>query len=145
MATPDPYVLYTAIRARLTGITNLGGNIFDGYVPTTIPKDPSGFIRPYVVIFAGTGTDLEAERDSTGQVDMGVLDWPFQTTVAAADALSCMRLAHDVRLALANLPVQAGFVKPDGYSATGGDRPLLDNQVTPARFYMPLMWRLTTT
>jgi hypothetical protein len=145
MATPDPYLLYVPIRARLAVITGLGGNIYDGFVPTTIPKDSSGFIRPYVVIFAGTGTDLPAERDSTGLVDMDVLDWPFQTTVAAADALSCMRLAHDVRLALTNLPVQAGFVKPDGYSATGGDRPLLDNQVTPARFYMPLMWRLTTT
>lgn len=145
MATPDPYLLYVKIRTQINAITKLGGNIFDGFVPTTLPKDASGYIKPYVVIFAGTGSDIAAERDSTGQVDMDVLDWPFQTTVAAADALSCMRLAHDVRLALTNLPVQAGFVKPDGYSATGGDRPLLDNQVTPARFYMPLMWRLTTT
>lgn len=144
MAPPDPYLLYIQIRDRLETIPGLSG-IYDGYVPTTIPKDASGYIRPYVVIFAGTGTDLVAERDMTGLVDMGLLDWPFQTTVAAADALSCMRLARDVRLTLANLPVQAGFVKPDGYSEIGGDRPLLDNQVTPARFYMPLMWRLTTT
>lgn len=145
MATPDPYLLYVKVRTQINAITKLGGNIFDGLVPTTLPKDANGYVKPYVVVFAGTGADLEAERSYTREVDMDVLDWPFQTTVAAADSISCMRLAHDVRLALTNLPVQSGFVKPDGYSLTGADKPQLDNQVTPARFYMPLQWRLTTT
>lgn len=145
MATPDPYILYVSVRTQINAIAKLGGNIFDGVVPTTLPKDANGFIKPYVVVFAGTGTDIESERDLTGKVDMDILDWPFQTTVVAADAISCMRLAHDVRLALSNLTVLAGRVKPDAYSTTGNDKPQLDNQVTPARFFMPLMWRLTTT
>ena len=141
----DPYVLYVKIRTQINGLTKLGGNIYDGFVPTTLPKDANGYIKPYVVIFAGTGTDLEAERSLSGKVDTDVLDWPFQTTIAAADSISCMRLANDVRLSLVNLPVLGGFVQPDGYSVTGQQVPQLDNAVTPARFFLPQQWRLTTT
>jgi hypothetical protein len=141
----DPYVLYIKARDRLGTITKLGGNIYDGVVPTSLPKDVNGYIKPYVVIFAGTGGDLLGETSYTQETDMDVLSWPFQTTVVAADVISCMRLGHDVRIALTNHPVLGGFIRPDGYSETGALLPQRDDQVTPARFFLPLQWRITTT
>jgi hypothetical protein len=137
---PDPIVLYAGIRAPLTALP--GVSVFDGQVPAKVPADSAGFVLPYVAIYAGAGNDLEAERDSTGLVDTGVLDMPFQTTCVGASALTCLAVARDVRRALANHPVGAGFIKPAGFDT---QVPIPDNQVTPARFYLPLQWRLTTT
>lgn len=144
MAAPNPSILFAQARTAISVVAGLWpGNVFDTQVPTTLPQDTSGAIRPYVVMFGGVGSDLLQERDSTGLVDMDILDFPFQTTCVGPTAGHARDVAHAVKLALTNMPIQAGFVKPDpqGFRI---DNPLPDNQVTPARFYMPLMWRLTT-
>lgn len=141
---PDPYILYAKIRQHINGLAQLSGRIWDGYVPEKIPTDASGFILPYVVLFAGAGTDLPAERDLSALVDTEALDWRIQTTVAAADALICVQVAHYVRLALTNLPVGTAWLMPDDTAITQ-PVPLLDPSVSPSRFFLPLPWRLITT
>lgn len=144
MAAPSPAILFSHAR---TGITNLAGlwpgNVFDTQVPEKLSQDASGFIRPYVVMFAGTNADLPQERSLTMLADLDVADFRFQTNCVGPTGNHARALAHQVQMALTNLPIGAGFVKPDpdGFRADV----LADNQVTPARFYMPLMWRLTTT
>lgn len=141
MTTPNPAILYVKIRTQIQGLAGL--TVFDGQVPSKVPTDAGGYILPYVAIFAGIGEDLPEERSLTQLVDMDVLDWRFQTTCVGASANIAMSVAHSVRLALSNLPVGGGFVKPDTDGFTAGV-PLSDNQVTPARFFLPLMWRLIT-
>lgn len=145
MAAPNPSILFALAKSRIVDVAGLWpGNVFDTQVPTTIPKDASGNVRPYVVLFGGVGTDLPEERDATGLADVGLLDFPFQTTCVGPTPGHARDVAYSVKQALTNMPIGAGFVKPDpqGFRV---DNPLADNQVTPARFYMPLMWRLTTT
>lgn len=145
MAAPSPSVLFAQARTGITNVAGLWpGNVFDTQVPATLPKDANGYIRPYVVMFAGAGADLPEERSLTMLADLDVMDFPFQTTCVGPTAAHARDLAYAVRLALTNLPIGSGFVKPDPFGARV-DSPLADNQVTPARFFMPQMWRLTTT
>jgi hypothetical protein len=145
VAAPSPALLFAQARTGITQVAGLWpGNVFDTQVPTTLPKDASGAIRPYVVMFASPGMDLPEERDATGLAGMDVIDFTFQTSCVGPTAAHARDVAHAVRLALTNLPIGAGFVKPDPFGIRV-DNPLADNQVVPARFYMPLMWRLTTT
>lgn len=145
MAAPSPAFLFAQARTGITQVAGLWpGNVFDTQVPTTLPKDASGAIRPYVVMFASPGMDLPEERSLTMLADLDVIDFTFQTTCVGPTAAHARDVAHAVRLALTNLPIGAGFVKPDPFGIRV-DNPLADNQVVPARFYMPLMWRLTTT
>lgn len=144
MAAPNSGALFTLIKARLDAVPGIWpGNVYDSQVPTTLPKDASGFIRPYVVIFAGTANDIPEERDLTNLADLGISDFRFQTNCAGPTGTHARDLADVVRAALTNLPLGAGFIKPDPDGFRTNVLP--DNQVTPARFYMPLMWRLTTT
>jgi hypothetical protein len=144
MAAPSSGFLIERIKTQLATVPGLfPGNVFDSQVPTTLPKDSAGFIRPYVVIFAGTATDIPEERDLTNLADMSVSDFRFQTNCVGPTGSHARDLADAIRLALTNLPVGGGFIKPDPDSFRTDVLP--DNQVIPARFYMPLMWRLTTT
>jgi hypothetical protein len=143
MAAPSGAFLFARVQSQIQGLAHLWpGNVFDTNVPTTLPKDPSGYIRPYVVIFAGAPTDLPGERDLTMLTDVDISDFRFQTNCTGPTGNHSRALADQVRLALTNLPIGAGFIKPDpdGFRTDV----IADNQVTPARFYMPLMWRLTT-
>lgn len=145
MAAPSPAVLFAKARQGIEQVAHLWpGNVFDTQVPKTLPQDVNGYIRPYVVMFAGAGMDLPDERSLTLLADLDVIDFPFQTTCVGPTAAHARDLAYSVRLALTNLPIGSGFVKPDPFGVRV-DNPLADNQVTPARFFMPLMWRLTTT
>lgn len=140
---PSSGYLFAQIKARLDALPGLfPGNVFDSQVPSTLPKDGAGFIRPYVVIFAGTATDIPEERDLTNLADVGISDFRFQTNCVGATGSHARDVADAVRLAITNLPIGAGFIKPDPDSFRTDVLP--DNQVIPARFYMPLMWRLTT-
>lgn len=143
MAAPSGAFLFARVKTQIQGLAHLWpGNVFDTQVPTTLPKDPSGYIRPYVLIFAGAPTDLPEERDLTQLTDMDISDFRFQTNCAGPTGGHARDLADQVRLALTNYPIGAGFIKPDPDSFRADV--IADNQVTPARFYMPLMWRLTT-
>lgn len=138
----DPIFLLSKVRTAIKGISHLPeGSIYDGYVPDKVAEDANGFVKPYVAIYAGIGGDSPEERSLSKLVDLEDLNWSFQTTCVAATHDDCLRLTHQVRLALTNLPVLGGFVKPDGFNIM---QPLLDDQVTPARFFLPPQWRLIT-
>lgn len=144
MAAPSPAFLFARVQTQIQGLAHLHpGNVFDTHVPKELAVDANGFIRPYVVMFAGGVNDLPQERDLTQMPDMNIADFRFQTSCVGPTGNHARELAHTVRLALSGLNIGAGFVKPDP-DAFRLDV-LKDDQVTPARFYMPLMWRLTTT
>lgn len=141
MASTNPAILYAQVRAALTALP--GVTIFDGQVPGKVPVDAAGYVLPYVTIYAGPGAHLETEADYTQQVDMTSIDWRFQTTCVAASMLIAMQVTHNVRQALCNLPVGAGWVKPDE-SAITAQSPIPDNGTNPVRYFLPLPWRLIT-
>lgn len=140
---PDPNILHALLLTALRALPDIGERIYDGIVPDSVPT-AGGYIRPYAVVFTGLGSDLPEERDLTRLTDTGVLDWAPQINVAAADATTCRRAAQQVRAALTNLPLGSGWLMPDpdGFRI---NTPLKDSGVTPARMYLPLPWRLTTT
>lgn len=136
----DPLALHALVLPVLQDLP--GSTAYAGQVPDKLPQDAQGYVLPYVVLFAGLGGDVPAERDLSNLVDTdGALDWPFQTTCVGASSTICLAVARDVARALTNRPVGAGFIKPSGYDTP---LPLVDNQVTPARYFMPLQWRLLT-
>ena len=141
MAT-DPVSAVAAIFAKLQALPGI--TVYDGFVPTKVPTDTSGYIKPYVVLFAGVGGDLPAERDLTQLADAASMNLAFQTNCVAASAGICRAVAHDVRQTLLNVPLAGGFIKPDDGSFDTAT-PIPDTTITPVRLFLPLPWRLTTT
>lgn len=118
-----------------------GLSFYDGFVPEKVPET-DGYVDPYVVLWAGTG-DNPPELTSCGTQSTDTLIWDFQTTVVGADPDTCRRAAKDVTTRLMNLRVGTGKVRtnPDGFNQA---TPILDTQTSPARFMLPLQWRLIT-
>lgn len=141
MADPNPLIYRAQVEAALRGIPGLG--VYDGHVPEKIPVDSGGYVRPYVVLFAGDGEGVP-ERDMSNRVDLGGLRWDFQTTSVGASAAVCAAVAYDVRRAISNLELGRSHVvpNPDGFNQ---QTPLRDSSETPARFMLPHQWRLETT
>ena len=139
----DATQLNNELLATLRAIPALGGRVHDGYVPDKLPVDGAGYVLPYVVVFSGITTDLPAERDLTGLADTSVHDWSPQTTCVGPTPGHARSCAHLVSQALTNTRIGNHFLLPD----SDGFRvavPLIDDQVSPARFFLPLPWRLTT-
>jgi hypothetical protein len=116
-------------------------DFYDGYVPEKV-AETDGYIDPYVVLWAGLGEN-PFEPTACGIHSTDTVVWDFQTTVVGADANICRRAAREVRNRLVNLVVGTGRVipNPDGFHQ---QTPILDTQTTPARFMLPLQWRITT-
>jgi hypothetical protein len=135
----DPADLVTPVEAALRAIPDIG--FHDGYVPERVPET-GGYVDPYVVLWAGVG-DEPNELTACGIQDGDSIIWDFQTTAVGADPGICRAVAKDVRAALTNLPIRTGKVRrnPDGFNQQS---PILDTQTTPARFMLPLQWRLIT-
>lgn len=139
----DATQLNEQLLATLRKIPGLGGQVFDGDVPTKLPTDGAGYIRPYVVVFSGITTDLPTERDLTRLADTAVHDWSPQTTCVGPTPAHARDVAVAVKAALTNTRVGNHWLLPDT-DAFRVSVPIRDNQVTPARFFLPLTWRLTT-
>lgn len=135
----DPVALVATVEAALKTI--VGITVYDGYVPSKVPE-AGGYILPYVVIWAGTG-DNPPEQPACGEHEDDTLIFDFQVTIAAADPNLCRRVEKDVRAKLRNLRAGTGRIKPnpDGFQQQS---PILDAQVSPARFMLPKQWRLIT-
>jgi hypothetical protein len=119
-----------------------GISFYDGYVPERVPE-AGGHVLPYVVLYAGDGAPVVEEVTSSGHQPTDTLVWDFQITAVGATAGVCRAVARDVRAALTNLRVGTGLVKPnpEGFNQ---QVPYPDTSVTPARFILPLQWRLNT-
>lgn len=127
------------IKDALEDVTGI--SVFDGFVPTKVPE-AGGFILPYVVIWAGVG-DNPDEPTSCGTHNTDTLILDFQITVAASNTGAVRAVAEAVKQKLTNLQTGTGRIKPnpDGFNQ---QPPILDTQITPARFMLPLQWRLIT-
>ncbi|RII41877.1 hypothetical protein DWB68_10140 [Galactobacter valiniphilus] len=140
MADPSAIVM-----AVLQGVPGLTGGVYDGQVPDTIPTTGQGkFVKPYAVLWAGTGDDIPAERDLTRLSAADVLDWRPQVTVVGPSGAVCRDGARAVLAALRNLHVGGGWLIPDA-DHNRQLSPIPDNTVTPVRMFMPLRFRLVTT
>lgn len=146
----SPDLVYVRVLQQLRRIPtimipgNLEGNVFDGYVPEKIPEDASGFIKPYVVLFANPGTDIYEDRALSLTVDYTGSRFTFQTTIAGASAEQVRGLAHDVKLYLAGYRIGQGSISPIDEQQRAA-MPMLDDRVTPARLFIPLQWEIATT
>lgn len=136
---PNPVALVASIRAALVTLPNV--SVFDGQVPTRVPE-AGGFILPYIVIWAGIG-DNPGELTTDGVHSDDTLIFDFQTTAVAASADICRRVAVDTKNRLTNLRAGTGRIRPnpDGFQQ---QTPIPDNSVTPARYMLPIQWRLIT-
>lgn len=142
MGRLDELTLKTQVELALRAIPNLQGRVYVGYVPEKVPES-NGFILPYVVLFAGLAGDLPLERCLAGQVDKQVLDWSPQVNCVGPTADHALAVAVDVKNALTDLQVGNHWLKPDA-DAMRVARPILDTQVTPARFYLPINMTVIT-
>jgi hypothetical protein len=135
----DPADLVNPVMAALESIPGTGS--YDGNVPKGVPET-GGYIDPYVVLWAGAGDEPD-ELPADGVQDGDSLTWDFQTTAVGATAAICRAVDNAVAAKLTNLPVRTGRVRrnPDGFNQQS---PILDTQVTPARFMLPRQWRLIT-
>jgi len=113
----------------------------DGYAAEALPET-GGYIDPYVILWAGLG-DNPPELTACGTQGTDTLIWDFQTTAVGADAGICRSVAKAVAAKLTNLPAGTGKIRrnPDGFNQ---QTPILDTQTSPARFMLPLQWRLIT-
>lgn len=126
----------TALEGEITGTTN-----YDGHVPTKVPE-AGGYILPYFVNWFGTG-DSPDEVTSDGQQPTDSLIWDFQITAVASNAAACRSVAQALKQKLRNRRIGKGTLRlnPDGFQQQA---PILDTTITPARFMLPIPWRLIT-
>lgn len=136
----DVQKLAEAVLAAL-GTVPGGLGVYDGFVPEKIPET-GGYVDPYIVLWAGTG-DGTREATSCGRDSADTVIWDFQTTAVGATPGICRAVDQALSLVLMNLAVGTGRVRrnPDGFNQQS---PILDNQATPSRHYLPRQWRLIT-
>lgn len=134
--TLDGATLHAAARERLDALITV--TVYDADVPAHPPADEQGRVYPYAVVWPSPGaTPPEAAVDgSTGT------DWVVAVTVAAGDVDWCLQTVTVVRRALTGDPIAPGATLVD---TTPAARTLLvDRDVAPARFYVPLEFRALT-
>jgi len=132
----DSAIIAAAVLARLKTITTIG--IYDADVPTAPPADSQGRVWPYAVLWTGVGA---APLDQ-GLTTSAALDWACQVTVAAGDPALVLPAATKVRQTLAGFSPIAGATLSDETP-----RSLLmqrDDDVTPARWFLPLLFGCLT-
>ena len=132
-----PAELHTALAARLRSAANI--TVFDGEVPTSLPAGADGRVYPYAVIWPGGGGALG--EVSLDDVAHGT-DWRAQVTVAAGDLTWCMQA-----IALVRAVVVGVYLATDTTPVVDDTPPsmtlLPDKDVTPTRWYLPVLLRCT--
>lgn len=147
------------VIARLEGIAGL--NVYRGeirwwddeniehreppVISTPAGPDPSGRVAPYVVHYGGAG---DPELGATLAGPAPNLLWSFQTTVAAGYEPDCAKTVDQVVAQLhgwrpVHEGVSFGLVHPPIGFDPGPIR--RDDQKTPPRFWLPLLWQLGAT
>lgn len=136
-----PAVVRTDVLAALQAID--GATWFDGYVPDTVPQDANGFVRPYGALYVGPPVGDQGSTTVCGSVDVDGFTRRFQTTLVAANPAHLDTMADLVRTALTNLRIGPGRVTPD-FEQQASVVPLIDTATSPARYFLPLQWAVTT-
>ena len=130
------------MEARLKSLDDVGQRVHESRVLGAVAMNGS-IIRPYLLWWSGLGSDLVAERDYTGSMDLSVLDWRCQINCVGSNPGVALAVADQVFTSLANLPVAGGWLKVDE-NALRSANVMSDTQEVPARFFVPLSWRLIT-
>lgn len=135
MVDTEPYLAQVVQQLRtIDGLT-----VYDGYVPAAVPATGE-FIDPYLVVWSGLGENPpELPACGTHDSDSVVLD--FQVTAVGATAPLTRAVAKAMTQALTNLRVGTGKVRPNPDAFTQA-APVLDPAANPARFMLPVQWRL---
>lgn len=132
----DPLELRDAAAARLWAVPNLDVHV--GEVKAA-RLDPDGRAHPYAVLWASPGT---RHADSlAGRVDRGV--WSVQVTCAGGDDTRALWAVSRVLTALSGVRLfpGMGLLNPDDTYQPGTVRE--DTDVTPSRWYVPLLFTAT--
>lgn len=137
--TPDQVA--TPLLAALRTIT--GVTVYDGMVPDKVPTDAAGYVRPYITLYLGAPTGDELATTVCGTYDTDSQSHAFQTTLVGASAQHVRAVAGVVVPTLTNLRVGPGRVRPV-WEQHNSSVPLPDTAVSPARYFLPLQWALTT-
>lgn len=144
MPVPATRTLRQAVLDRLALVANV--KVYDGRIDQTNPPDvipaSGGVVRPYCILYAGGGRGY-SDRLTGGS---SALSWSAQVTVAAGYPADCAAAVDRVRAQLTDQPVTI----PDGVTShlrevadTGSIR--VDEQISPARFYVPLIFQTVAT
>lgn len=117
--------------------TSPGLDVFDGDVKARMDSD--GRAHPYAVLWVSPGRNdpAEARESDTGRA----LVWTFQVTAAGGDVPRCRRATQrtlDALLDARPFP-NGGLIKLD--FDPGPERE--DTNVTPSRWYVPLVFTLS--
>jgi hypothetical protein len=126
--------------ATLTLLRTIGTvTIHDGKVPPSPAADPSGRTYPYAVLWPSAGFYPSTDADTLCEEPGDELTWPVQVTVAAGDPTWCLQAADLVRKKLnkARLTPRSGLLRQDEVSIPA----TLDPAVSPARWFIPLLFR----
>lgn len=139
----DEVLLYEQLLTRLKALPYIGGAVHEGYVKGKVPEDANRNILPYLLVFGGLASDLPAERCLSHEADPDVLNWLPQINAVGPTPGVALKVAVQVRKALTGAPIGNHWLKPQA-DAFRVSRPILDNQVNPARFYLPLNFEVIT-
>lgn len=131
----DPNTLRAAALTVLATIPHV--SVFDADVPTKPPADTAGRALPYVVLWGSAGIQA---RDSVplSLAATSTLTFEAVLTCAGGTPARVMQLAHLVRAALTGT-VLAGSAP---LVEVTSPRPVaIDRDVSPPRYFTPLMFR----
>lgn len=126
--------LHAAVWAILDALPTV--NAFDGDVPSAPPADGTGRVLPYAVLWPGPGGD-PADASLRGG---GALTWDAQVTVAAGDIRWLLQAVDVVRAALADAWTAPG-ASPLRDVTPASRTVMRDTDVTPLRYFVPLLFR----
>lgn len=144
MSAPATRTLRQAVLDRLEAVANL--KVYDGRIsqddPPDVIPDSGGVVRPYVVLYAGSGRGYPDRAVGV----TSALSWAPQVTVAAGYPADCTAAVDRVRAELTDRKITI----PDGTTSylrevtdLGNIRE--DTNVTPSRFYAPIVYRAVAT
>lgn len=131
-----------ALEERLAGMHD-NVSVYVGDVFGPVPTYENGTVKPYVGLWVGGNADDEYSRplDALANTDATLLR--VQTQCVGRDRRSCDALADLVSATLTNFRVGSKPVLPDSEQQRAA-YPQTDSEVTPARVYKALVWRLDT-
>lgn len=132
---------HDAILAAVT-VPNL--KLYDGEIPQGDPPplDTDNRVKPYAVLYLATG--LAVRTSLSGSSD-DYIDLSFQMTCVGGDQWRCLWAVDTVLTALLDRRLAVPGQTPTRIRQDGSAGPVRrDDQVSPPRFYVPLLLRVTS-
>jgi hypothetical protein len=129
----EPVDLHTQLFTLLNTLTDV--TVYDGEIDTDPPKDTAGRVKPYVVLFSGSGDASHRARLVQAQKELA---WRPTVTCAAGYQAHLLHLVSRVRQLLIGAVFEVDGVSMQPLKAeTGPDAAPIDKP-PPARWFQPL-------